>query len=180
MGGAAGHLQHCWEATDMTFTEIKELINDSFNGKLENVTEKLDGQNLSLSYKDGLAIVARTGRHFKNAGQLGIDITEIWDYFGKTTPDTVREAYKKAIQDFQTIFNKDPNKWSEIFQEGRFWINAEILYEPTENIIHYGLNQIRIHNLIEVGIFSGAILKTIPFEEKIENGSTFELSLIHI
>jgi predicted mannosyl-3-phosphoglycerate phosphatase (HAD superfamily) len=50
-GGGAGHLMSPWEAMDLSFGEIRQLISDSLGGKLQNVTEKLDGQNIMMTVK---------------------------------------------------------------------------------------------------------------------------------
>ena len=56
MGGAAGHMSHPFDDNRLTFGDFKNIINMSLEGKLsreDNVTEKLDGQNLMISYVDG-------------------------------------------------------------------------------------------------------------------------------
>jgi len=158
MGGAAGHLQNAWEATDLTFGDIRELIHLSVSNKLE-LYEKLDGQNLMLTWKNDCVYMGRTGKHLRDYGALGIAVVDVLGFFSPSTPDTVRKAYHIATMNFQILFSENKDYFDEIFQEGKVWLNAEILYEDTENIIHYGLNQIRIHNLISVD----------------ENGKTIEI-----
>ena len=49
MGGAAGHVSQIWEVHELTFRELKDIIIKSFCGELENITEKLDGQNILIT-----------------------------------------------------------------------------------------------------------------------------------
>ena len=51
MGGAAGHMSHPFDDKDLTFKDLKKMIEQSFEGDLKETTEKLDGQNLMISYK---------------------------------------------------------------------------------------------------------------------------------
>ncbi len=66
MGGAAGHIKHAWEVTDYTFGDLNELIHISLNGEIENATEKLDGQNLMITVRDGQVLASRSAKHLKN------------------------------------------------------------------------------------------------------------------
>ena len=62
MGGAGGHMNHPFDDRDLTFAEMKELVHLSLQGKLNiesDVTEKTDGQNLAVTYKDGKVGAAR-------------------------------------------------------------------------------------------------------------------------
>ena len=55
MGGAAGHMSHPFDDKDLTFKDLKKIIERTFDGELEcadGVTEKLDGQNLMVSYSE--------------------------------------------------------------------------------------------------------------------------------
>ena len=48
MGGLAGHMDHLHESYDLTFSELSNILARVANAELENVTEKVDGQNLFL------------------------------------------------------------------------------------------------------------------------------------
>ena len=61
MGGAYGHMNHPFDDKELTFKDLKKIIELGLSGKLDredNVTEKTDGQNLMISYKDGKLIAA--------------------------------------------------------------------------------------------------------------------------
>ncbi len=58
-GGAAGHMAHPYEDSDLTFEEIENMIEAALTGKVEYAQEKLDGQNLMVTYKDGKVLSAR-------------------------------------------------------------------------------------------------------------------------
>lgn len=51
-GGAAGHMMHLYEDGKMTFGEMRNVLQDVFQGKT-TLSEKVDGLNLMVTYKDG-------------------------------------------------------------------------------------------------------------------------------
>ena len=59
MGGVAGHMDHLYDDRDLTFSKMKEIILAASRGKI-TAEEKVDGQNLFLSYSvsDGNARAA--------------------------------------------------------------------------------------------------------------------------
>ena len=69
-GGAYGHLTHLYEALDMTFGELLEILSAASEGKLENVTEKTDGINMFFTVAGGELRVA-TNPGFIRSGGLG-------------------------------------------------------------------------------------------------------------
>ena len=49
MGGVAGHMDHLYDNPNLTFSKMKEIMQAASNGELDT-EEKVDGQNLFLSY----------------------------------------------------------------------------------------------------------------------------------
>ena len=49
MGGVAGHMDHLYDNPLLTFSKMKEILEAASNGEL-STEEKVDGQNLFLSY----------------------------------------------------------------------------------------------------------------------------------
>lgn len=150
-GGGAGHLLSPWEAMDLSFGEIRQLIRDSLGGKLQNVTEKLDGQNIMMTVKNGQVYIARTQKQMKNAGELSMRYDEVADKMGEKTPEFIKKAFSTASSDLQTVITYGGNKeLDKIFKNGYRWLNIELLNPETENIVPYGEYQLRIHNIREV------------------------------
>jgi len=145
MGGAAGHVSQIWEATDMTFGQLKDLTQKVFDGQLD-ATEKLDGQNIMISFKDGKVIAARSAKELKNYGENAMDVKAMAEYFSKRgNPPSVEHSYVEAMNDFQHVFEELED--SDILKEGKLWLNVEILYEENENVIPYFRNELRIHHI---------------------------------
>lgn len=57
-GGVAGHLAHLYDNKDLTFDKLKEILTAASKGKLVG-TEKTDGFNIYLGFKDGETRAAR-------------------------------------------------------------------------------------------------------------------------
>jgi hypothetical protein len=149
-GGGAGHLMSPWEATDMTFGEIEKLIESALSGQLEQVTEKLDGQNLMITVRGGDTYLARTQKQMKNLGELAIKWDDVHQSMGERTPDFIKKAFQEAANDLQTIFENSKLSLDKVFKNGSRWLNIELLNPETENIVPYGEFQLRIHNMREV------------------------------
>lgn len=146
-GGAAGHMAHPYDDHGLTFNEMKELIARALEGQLdieEAVTEKTDGQNLQVTWKNGQVGFAR------NKGTIKKPLTtqELIGKFEGRGP--ISDAFKEAGQDLQAAFSKiDSTKLNQIFKNGRVFANMEIIYPATKNIINYDKAHIQFHNLVE-------------------------------
>ena len=69
MGGLGGHVDHLYDNPDLTFTDMVKIMTAASNGEITG-GEKLDGQNLFVSYsvKDGKAKAARNVGNVKKGG----------------------------------------------------------------------------------------------------------------
>ena len=179
MAGAAGHLMSPWEAGDLTFGEIRDLINKALSGKLENVSEKLDGANLLLTYRYGDVYIARSSKHVRNRGEEAIKWDSIADFVN--TPEA-KEAYGNAGEDFHKVFKSTGIDIKKIFNEGERWLNVELLNPKMENIVPYGERQLRIHNLWVVDkagktidvLYNGELDELVEVIEKAQKNGKME------
>ena len=77
MGGVAGHMSHLYDNRDLTFQKMKEILEAASAGNLE-AEEKVDGQNLFLSYsvEDGEAKAARNKGNLKDGGMNKTELSQ--------------------------------------------------------------------------------------------------------
>ena len=71
-GGAYGHMNHPFDDKDLTFGDLKSIIDLGLQGNLdreEAVTEKTDGQNLMITWKNGKLLAARNKGQIKSKGK---------------------------------------------------------------------------------------------------------------
>jgi hypothetical protein len=150
-GGAYGHLTHPFEDIGLTFLDLEEMLSATVNGAFgpENfVQEKTDGQQLSISWKNGKLIAARNKSHLKNAGEGAMDIKGVADLFaGRGDIETV---YNAAMKDLTTSISKlSPKDKEKYFGEGTKFASLEIITPVTQNTVPYGLNMLVFHGVVE-------------------------------
>ena len=156
-GGAGGHMSHPYDNHGLTFGDMKEIVYRALSGRLdieEAVTEKTDGQNIQVTWKNGQIGFAR------NKGTVVNPMTtaELQAKFDNRGP--ISEAFGNAGEDLTEAFNRIPqDKLNSIFKNGRVFANMEIIYPATKNVISYETAVLQFHNLIEYDE-SGNIIET--------------------
>jgi hypothetical protein len=146
-GGAAGHMAHPWDDHGLTFNDVKEIISRALEGRLDiesAVTEKTDGQNIQVTWKNGQIGFARNKGTVINP----MSVQEIQDKFGGRGP--ISDAFGNAAEDLAEAFSRVPqDKLNQIFKNGRVFANMEIIYPATRNVIAYEVAVLQFHNLVE-------------------------------
>ena len=147
-GGAAGHMMHLSDDLDLTFGELKKIVTDVLQGNIKTVTEKLDGQNLMVSWKGGKAIFARNKGHIKGFGTSAMDALGVKQMFSGR--GDLEEAFYTAAFDLQNAISKLSQKQRDkIFGEGSKWMNFEVMYPATTNVIPYNHTFLVFHGTVE-------------------------------
>ena len=144
-GGAAGHMAHIYDYTDLTLAEVKDIITNLFSGKVEDVTEKLDGMNIQCTVNnDGNVVFIRNKKDLNSpTGGMSLDDV-ITKWSGK---ERVSKIYTDAYKTITKVFNKigkeffNPNKYTKILA------NCECIGSGKTNIILYSNAQVDFHNL---------------------------------
>jgi hypothetical protein len=177
-GGAAGHMHNVWEARDLTFGNIKEIISNGLETNIDNVQEKLDGMNLTCSFKDNKIVAARNKGHLKNLGATSLDINGMKEFFGGR--GEIETAFVNAMIDLEKALKSSDLDLNAIFQNGKIWLNMEIIFPGTENVIPYGTSQIRMHHFREIDMNGELVnVNTTNLKElhnAIQNSKTFQNS----
>lgn len=143
-GGAVGHLSHLTDNRELTFAEIKEVIISATEGKLEKVSEKLDGMNLVFTFDVSASQlkVARSGGDIKRGGMNAKDLAK--KFFGR---GNVEKAFNEAFKVLNNSLSSIPEEQKEIIfgEEGNRWYSLEIIYAPDPNTISYDSNSLVFH-----------------------------------
>jgi hypothetical protein len=162
-GGAAGHMSHPYDSHGLTFNDMKELVARSLAGRLdieEAVTEKTDGQNIQVTWKNGQPGFARNKSTIINPftpEQLIADFerkySESVEKYGEEASAGYRnvvEAYRACAEDLTEAMNQiDSDRLDQIFKNGRVFANMEIIFPATQNVIAYDVAHLQFHNLVE-------------------------------
>ena len=182
-GGGAGHLAHPYEDMDLTFADIENMIDGALSGKLDLAQEKLDGQNLMVSYKNGQLVAARNKTQLKNFGENSLSIDQMKKQFSNR--GEIQVAFVEAMRDLDNaVKNLSPREKAEIFQNGKNFISLEVLYPGTTNVIPYGAAQLRLHhvktydengNIVDETQEPVRRLQTAIEQQKAQNQKTYQI-----
>jgi hypothetical protein len=149
-GGAYGHMAHPFDDKELTFGDLKKIIELGLGGQLnreDNVTEKLDGQNIMVSFKDGKLIAARNKGHIKNGGKTALDTKGIISKF-KGRGD-IKDAFVFAMKDLEKAIKSLSDKQKEkIFNNGYNFMNLEVMWPASANVINYDKAELVFHGAL--------------------------------
>ncbi len=150
MGGAYGHMAHPFDDSNLTFGDFKSMITRLLKGgvNVEGVTEKLDGQNLMVSWKNGQLVAARNKGQIKNFGESSLTTAGVKKMFAGR--GELEKAFAGTMEDLENAIKGLTEKQKgHIFDNGHKWMNLEIIYVPTQNVIPYGKDMIIFHGNLE-------------------------------
>jgi hypothetical protein len=144
-GGAYGHMSHPFDDMNLTFGDLKNIITGALTGKLELTREKTDGQALAISWKNGRLIAARNKGNLANAGANAMGIEDVASKFAGRGGLT--DAYNFAMKDLSVAISSlsEPQR-KKIFDEGKCFMNLEVIWPTSVNVIPYGQPLLVFHN----------------------------------
>lgn len=143
-GGLGGHMQHLYDNKDLTFGDLKQIFQLATQGKLEQVSEKLDGQNFFFTYdlSSGQVKFARNKGNIKTGGMTEKDIASKWADVPKVA-QAFGMAYKIMSSAMGTL---PPETLQSIFgPNGNVWFSAEVITTANPNVINYDRNILVFH-----------------------------------
>jgi len=148
-GGAYGHMNHPFDTEiNLTFGQLKDIVNRALEGNLELTREKTDGQALAVSWRDGRLVAARNKGHLKNKGENALDINGVAMKFAGR--GELEKAYNFAMKDLtQAISKLSEKQRDKIFKGGACFMNLEVIYPTSVNVIPYGQALLVFHGTME-------------------------------
>lgn len=148
-GGAAGHMSHPYDDKGLTFGDFKQIIDAGLRGELnfeEEAIEKTDGQNLFVTMKGGNVMFARNTGDTKDPMSLDQFVSK----FEAHDVPGVRDTFVFAAKDLASLLTKLPAKTQEqIFNDGKNFMNMELIYSKNPNVINYDTDVIQFHNITQ-------------------------------
>jgi len=148
-GGAYGHMNHPFDTEiNLTFGQLKDIVNKALEGNLDLAREKTDGQALAVSWRDGRLVAARNKGHLKNKGEGALDINGVAMKFAGR--GELEKAYNFAMKDLTKAISKLSEKQKDkIFKGGACFMNLEVIYPTSVNVIPYGQALLVFHGTME-------------------------------
>lgn len=144
-GGAAGHMKHVYDYTELTLRDIKGIIRNLFSGKVEDITEKLDGMNIQCTMNnDGKVVFIRNKGDLNSeaGGMSRDDVASKWA--GK---ESVANVYLQAYDTIEKVFKKIGKKFFNPDKNTKILANCECITAGKTNILMYANAQVDFHNL---------------------------------
>ena len=148
-GGAYGHMNHPFDVQmNLTFADLKNIVKQALNGKLELAREKTDGQALAISWVNGRLVAARNKSHLKSKGKDAMGVQDVISKFAGR--GSVSDAFTFAIKDLESAVRglSDTDK-KGIFKDGKCFMNCEIIYPENTNVVPYGTSLLVFHGTME-------------------------------
>jgi hypothetical protein len=148
-GGAYGHMNHPFDIEmNLTFGDLKTIVTKALNGDLELTREKTDGQALAVSWVSGRLVAARNKSHLKSKGAGAMTIGQVADKFAGRGGLT--DAYNFAMQDLSKAIAalSEPQR-KKIFKDGACFMNLEVIYPTSVNVIPYNQPLLVFHGTFE-------------------------------
>jgi len=144
-GGMAGHMSHIFEDNNLTFGDFKQMITNSLSGTLDisSISEKTDGVNLFITYKNGKLYAARNKSQIKNPAT----INQIAQQFAGR--GDIKDAFVFAMEDLsKAIGSLSEKQTNKIFDNGKNFMNLEVIYSKAKNVIDYDKTVIQFHGAL--------------------------------
>ena len=135
-GKVAGHIQHLYNDLSLTFTDLENIVEKGFSSNLEQAVEKVDGNPLAMTYRNGEFLFA-WGDQPKNIDDLELE-------FFKDLP---KKVYRRSCERMIRAFKENP-KLKEWFS-GNKLLHMEILASDMPNMIKYNRDAIVLHYMVE-------------------------------
>jgi hypothetical protein len=151
-GGAYGHMMNVHEDYTLQFEDLQRIIKQALTGGIKGeIKEKTDGQALAVSHRANRVIFARNKGHYRGFGKNAIKGAKgIAEFFREHPNDNVKEAFTFAAKDLEkAIVALSDRQKQLLFADGKRWINIEIIWPATVNVIPYNHELIVLHNFRE-------------------------------
>ena len=166
MGATGGHMLHPYENLDLTFGQLRDIYQIASKGFPNiKITEKTDGQNISISYdhRTSEALAIRNTSHAREGGRNKDDLKA---YFttdriaaGKNpTPDNVVNAFYTAMINFEKIAHLLSPEFFYTPTGERLFYNAEVMDPVSENVIPYDTQVLLIHRVGHKKLVDGKLI----------------------
>lgn len=163
-GGMAGHMAHPGDYNELTVNDITDLIENLFSGKIENITEKMDGVNIQASMNEQGEVIFIRNKGDINSSKGGMTISDMMMKWADK-PE-VSDKYKTAGEIITTVFNKIGPKFFNPDSTTRRFVNCECIVEGVTNVMPYPSDQVDFHNIWIYKYMSGEWV----FKETTERG----------
>jgi len=146
-GGQSGHMAHPFDYTEFTLRDLKGLIRNLFSGRIEDITEKVDGTNIQATVnKEGQVVFIRNNGDLNSAAG-GMSITDMATKWADKP--SVAKTFLSAGETITKVFSAIPNmvKFFNPKEGIKRVANCECVVAGKTNIMPYASAQVDFHNI---------------------------------
>lgn len=144
-GGAAGHMAHIMDYSDMTCNDICDLVSDMFGGKVTDITEKIDGMNLQASVNNSGEVIFIRNKSDINSQQGGMTLGDMVSRWADK--DHVRNTMTSAGEVIRQVLTKVGKSFFNPDEKTRLFVNCEAVIAGKTNILQYAASQVDFHDI---------------------------------
>lgn len=144
-GGASGHMKHIIDYDELTLDNLKGIVYSLFSGRIEKITEKVDGTNIQAGMNDrGEVIFVRNNGDLQSErGGMSIeDMVTKWA--GK---DRIQKTFVESGKTLEQVFRNLGPKFFNPDSNTRLFLNCECMIEGTTNIMPYISSKVNVHDI---------------------------------
>jgi len=148
-------MANVYEDYSLSFADLEEIIRQSLSGNVVGeMKEKTDGQAIAMSFAKKRVLFARNKGHYSNHGAGALKGSKgVIDAFEGHPNSEITKAFSYAAKDLEkAILSLDPEDQYQYFKEGARWVNIEIIWPETVNVIPYNHRLLVLHNYKEYDI----------------------------
>ena len=142
-GGQAGHMAHPFDYTDFTGNDLIDIVDNIFSGKIEQMKEKLDGDNIMATMNTNGQVVFIRNNTQLNSEQGGMTIEDMKTNWKENVH--TQNVFVTAGYTIEKIFKKFPVKYFNPDNETRKLINCECIIAGETNIMPYATDRVAFH-----------------------------------
>ena len=144
-GGASGHMAHPYDYTEFTLRDLKGLIRNLFSGKIEDITEKIDGTNIQATMNQQSQVVFirnKTDLNSELGGMTIDDVAKKWE-----AKPSVAKTFLTAGHIITEVFEQIGPKFFNPSDNKKLVLNCECVTEGKTNVLYYNSSQVDFHDI---------------------------------
>ena len=132
------HIYHFYEDLDMPIGELYQMIEAALFGSLTQLDEKMDGQNVTFTVHQGnLKFLSKGASYRRLLSGGGMDLVDIQMRYADNPH--ILTAFTEAYRALMPV----AIEYSDLFQDGKIFIETALLHPSSSNTIAYDEPSIR-------------------------------------
>ena len=130
-----GHILHFYEDLDMKIHDFQDMISSFLEAKIEHIEEKIDGQNLTFTVRNGKVETFSKGATWNTIQKGGKKLSDYESLYANK-PD-LKNSFIKSYETLQFVVDSHPDLSSRLFKNGSVIIETQMVLANTKNLVVY-------------------------------------------